>query len=363
MMDLSNKEKECIKKSKTFKDLVFLTYKFHPPKESEFSSLLESFDSLNDLKNAKKQSSDSDISTGCESFMSFLDDLYYKRIHEKIKTICNLFILHKLDITCFEKKCFWYSTICRTENKRNTWNAITNINNIDRTGFIETYKSLISESKKKDFIIEIEYFIENYNRTLIEIGEPDNAIEWYKDVISTTNFDLIKLLFFFHTFDVKKLSFNIHEISTKDLIENSDYAETLIKYKQYLNEIYYGVSNVIKSANLKFNNLFTPTQPQSENLSETHSRLERSAEDYRVTEYVIIKLKEIDPYYYKDLNIQNYETFINDTSKSLSDPNYKKDFLKIQSDIIKVINSSPKLIKYTYENPAFIFGSDEYMLF
>lgn len=343
---LSEKEKEHIGKVKTFKDLVFYTRKYHPKKNDEYSEVLEKFDSLKAIQTEKKNVGE--YAAICESFIDAFGTSYYKDIHKRVSSIKNTFNIDKIDISFYDEAEFWYNIILRTQTKPKSWYTIAYLCNYNRTSFVKAYKKIKTTSQKADFVNEIDFFIEHYKKVLSAKSNSYNANCWYNDVITNTNLEALKIISFFGTFDIRKSIKDLHILSTEDMLANPNYEDTIYQYKQYLLQVYNGISDVIKTANNQYKDIITPVIPVPDLVVKDDTTDENDTNN--IIKYVVEKLQEIDYEYYKNLSVDNYEEFINGTPEGISESMQQKRFNKIQDDIKKVIVDSPKLLDNIFEN-------------
>lgn len=366
LMTITPEESECLQKVKTFKDIVFYYYKYHRHTHDDFFEKVQNFACWNELTQATKNKFDQD--KDIESFKYDFNDKYYKPIHQKINTIKTIFNADlQIDFTDYEEVLFWYKIIIRMYAKKSAWDKIISINNSNRIGFIQAYNSLRSLSVKNEFLDEIDYFINNYRDMLLKKQSSYHPDDCYNNMIEVTNRDILSIISEFNNIDIKRSIDKLRILSTDDLVNSRSYRAAAKEYLRYLNRITDEVSNAVEKVNKEFEHIITfislreitdNKKRVASNDIKTDVNLDSYDGDYILKQTIIEKLHETDYDFYKTLNMDTYESFINDGIPGLTDAQARQRAKKIRDDIKKIISESPRMIEYLYNHPGILLDLD-----
>ncbi len=367
IITITQEELDYLKNIKTFKELVFCYYKYHCHTKEDFFEEVTNYATWKDIQQASKLRSGQNVNL--VSFIGEFNDRYYNPISSKISKIkCKFNADNKIDLADFNEVQFWYKMIFRIHLMKETWDKIISIDNENRIGFVQAYNSLRSISAKKEFLEEVDYFINKYKNLLLQKKDKALPSTWFDNVMESTNRPVLEIIWSFDRIDIQKCIDELRILSTDDLINSGSYRKSSRDYVKYLKRITEEISSTVEKVNqefkdintfISFENVLEGKLPASaDDNQELYVNEESEEYNYIIEKYIVDKLHEIDYTYYKDLSIDNYESFINEDQPNLTEAQKKKRTNKIRNDIMTIIEKSPKLAKYIYDHPLILWGLD-----
>ena len=386
-------EANALRKIRSLKELVFLYYKYRLkymiPLEFSSWDALTTFVKT-DVETDVETSSEKDFKKKCKAFIRKFEGSYYRDMHYKISCIKANFNADKdIDMSNYKEAIFWYKILIKQQENYEIWNSIALVKNYDQTGFIRLYKEMKSIQEKAQLVEAIGFFMDEYKKIIAQQRGEKMSDQCYDNMRNVTQRDVLDILLYFEQIPYHMV--NAPQIlSTSETLNSSKATQLASDYRRYLNTVFYNVKTIIGRANRIFlerysleesllipspnNNKKTSLKNQSENndqetplsnnsdeqkdSSATENNHDLYGEHTVVIQYVVDELKKCSRSFYKELTVENFKSFINDSPPELSRAVSQERFKKIREDVMAIMARSPKLLQYLKDNPTAFWDFD-----
>ena len=346
-MEIPEEEWENVLQKKSFKHLLFCFYKYH---KNEFADILKNCRTLEEFNKDAIIISKSDDPKKIEKYNQCVTEIEksYKHLHYQFTRIRKNFNVIGLELNKLDSDTiyFWYTLLLRIHLRSNIWSKIGAMHNHKRRGFLSTYEELKTKEEKKEFVEEIDFFINGCIHIITKKSGESDAVLFRENIYNIINYEFLELKCFFETYDLRDCIQGVKILDTDEMLSNPVFLKKIGLYRHYLSKIKTSITECIDAVNKEFATDLFPLFSETSNLVDN---LDESEDVPLIKEKMVRKLKEIDAVAYRKLTVKNFDMLINQTDLTQTESEQQIQFDKIQKDLMEIFEKDHSLANEAFE--------------